>query len=65
MENTTKAERVIVAVNNWFKENPERKICKTDHYEVRRGHVREDVEANYCSQCGEENEPGEVCLCQI
>ena len=30
-------------ITKWFKNNPRRKVCKTDYFNVRRGHVKEDL----------------------
>lgn len=37
------AEDNIAAIEQWFKDNPKRNICRTDLFKVRRNHVREDV----------------------
>ena len=37
------AEETISQLEKWFKENPKRKICRTDLFKVRKNHVREDV----------------------
>ena len=33
----------IPSVEQWFKENPKRKICQTDLWKVRRGFVGTDI----------------------
>jgi hypothetical protein len=37
------ADENISGINQFFKDNPSRKICRTDLFKVRRGHVEEDV----------------------
>ena len=37
------AELNIKGIEQWFKDNPNRRMCRTDLWKVRRGHVREDV----------------------
>lgn len=37
------AEINITLIEEWFKQNPERDVCYTDEFDVRRNHVREDV----------------------
>ena len=37
------AKRVIEGIEEWFKDNPRRRICRTPVFKVRRGHVVEDV----------------------
>ena len=37
------AEKNIALIEQWFKDNPRRKVCRTDLWKVRRGFVREDI----------------------
>jgi hypothetical protein len=37
-------EKEIKGVEAWFVSNPKRKVCRTPQGNVRRGHVREDVD---------------------
>ena len=37
------AEKNIALIAQWFKDNPRRKVCRTDLWKVRRGFVREDI----------------------
>ncbi len=37
------AERCIAQLEKWFENNPKRKVCRTDLFEVRRDHVREEI----------------------
>lgn len=37
------ARENIDAIEKWFTANPRRRICLTDLFKVRRGHVREDI----------------------
>ena len=39
----TTANKLINMANKFFKENPKRKICRTDLFDIRRGHVTEDI----------------------
>lgn len=38
------AEKDIKGIEQWFKGNPRRRVCRTDYYiNVRRNHIREDI----------------------
>ena len=37
------AEKNIKDLEEWFRNNPRRKVCHTDLFKVRRSHIREDV----------------------
>lgn len=37
------AEDNIKNLDIWFKNNPRRRVCRTDLFKVRKGHIREDV----------------------
>lgn len=37
------AKEFCVQVEEWFVGNPKRKVCRTDLFKVRKGHVQEDV----------------------
>ena len=39
----TEAKRGIKQIEQWFQDNPKRRICRTDTFEVRRGRVIEDI----------------------
>lgn len=34
---------LIPKIEQWFKQNPSRKICKTEYFKVRRGFVATDI----------------------
>lgn len=35
----------VEQVEQWFKDHPKRRVCRTQYHRCRRGHVREDIEA--------------------
>lgn len=37
------AQENISQIEAWFKVNPKRRVCRSDLFKVRRGHVSEDV----------------------
>jgi hypothetical protein len=37
------AKDIVQKLNGWFRDNPKRKVCHTNLFKVRRGHVVEDV----------------------
>ncbi len=40
------AEETVKLLEQWFKDNPSRRVCRTDWFRVRKGHINEDVEAH-------------------
>jgi len=38
------AEDLIERATKWFKENPRRRVCRTELSSIRRNHIREDTE---------------------
>jgi hypothetical protein len=40
------AEENIRLTTLWFQAHPERRVCRTDLFKVRRSHIREDIEAH-------------------
>ncbi len=36
-------EDLISRIEEWFKENPRRRVCRTEYFNVRRKHVIEDI----------------------
>ena len=37
------ARKAILALAEWFRQNPKRRICRTEDFVVRKGHIAEDV----------------------
>ncbi|KKN58919.1 hypothetical protein LCGC14_0547210 [marine sediment metagenome] len=37
------AQLLYTQINEWFKDNPKRRKCHTDLFNIRRGHVKEDI----------------------
>ena len=33
----------MIGIEKFFRENPSRKVCRTDLFEIRRGHIVEDI----------------------
>ena len=51
------AEENIKCIEDWFKANPKRKVCKTELGKIRKSHVREEImehtekEIKNCTNC--------------
>lgn len=37
------AQETYDGIKKWFEDNPKRKVCRTDIFKVRRGHIAEDI----------------------
>tara|TARA_Y100000310_G_scaffold219114_1_gene220514 strand:- start:98 stop:283 length:186 start_codon:yes stop_codon:yes gene_type:complete len=37
------AQDAYDGIKRWFEDNPKRKKCHTDVFDVRRGHIKEDI----------------------
>ena len=37
------ARKAILQLAEWFRQNPRRRICRTDDFKVRKGHIAQDV----------------------
>ena len=37
------AKGIVAKLNKWFRDNPKRRVCYTELFKFRRGHIIEDV----------------------
>ena len=41
--NQKEAQYAYDGVRNWFKNNPDKKVCRTEYFSVRCDHIKEDI----------------------
>ncbi|MEK6879799.1 MAG: hypothetical protein AABY22_09345 [Nanoarchaeota archaeon] len=41
--NKKDAKKLLTDMEEWFKNNPKRRVCYTDLFKIRRNHIKEDI----------------------